>query len=121
MASGWVSSAISPTQSRSFAWVVGALAVVIWLILRTLLIGPEVSYFDVSVRVDDLQGRGLSLATSQAHGAIEGGTRLDLDVGRAVDGGDLLPHRVLQVLFDRRLGLGVVDHGFPATDRQECG
>ena len=92
-ASGWVRSAISSTQSRSFACVVGAAAAMVWLIRGTLFIDPadclaEVDDADIGVLVADLQGRRLRLAVGEVHGASEGGARFDLLVGGTFDRGD---------------------------------
>src|SRR5881394_4657047 len=119
MASGWVRSAISPTQSRSFVLVVGASAAMVWLIRRTLLTGLEFSYFDIGIGVDDLQHCRLLFAAGQDDRAIEGRARLDLYSGGTVDRGDLLPHRLRQVFFDSRLGLDVVDYRFPTAGGEE--
>src|ERR1044072_5471554 len=121
MASGWVSSAISPTQSRSFTWVVGAFAVLVWLIGLTLLGGLEAGYFDVRVLVEDLQRGRFLFTAGQRDGAVETRAGLDLDPRRAIDRGDFLAQRGFEDLFDRTLGLGVVDHGVGATGDEEGG
>src|SRR5262245_2381881 len=136
MASGWVSLAISPTQSRSFAWVVGASAAMVWLGMRgTLLVGTavlggagiaalrdaEVDEREVRILVADLERRPLGFPAGQRQGADEGRAGLHLDVRGAVGGLHLHPLLFLEFGFELFLGLGAVDHGFPAAHRHERG
>src|SRR6185437_8992999 len=116
MASGWVRSAISPTQSRSFLCVVGASAAMVWLIRRTLLIGfpvglvgLELDEAEVGVLVADQQGRRFRIAARETDGAGERRLWLDLDVRGAIDRGDLLP-LLLDFGFDLILGARGVEH-----------
>ena len=65
--------------------------------------------------------RTVRLAAGEVDRALEGRAGLDLDPGRTCDGIDLLMERALEVRFDRVLGLGAVDHGFPAAGEQRGG
>src|SRR5262249_50085428 len=84
MASGWVRLAISPTQSRSFACVVGAVAAVGWLIPGTLLTGAEAQKFVVRLVVGQTQVDGFLLAALERDLAAELDALFDVDSRRAV-------------------------------------
>src|ERR1044072_679028 len=85
MASGWVSSAISPTHCSSLVLVVRAGAVVKSLIRLSLFSRFEADEADVGVFVEDLQSRSCLLAIGEFHRAGEGLAFLDLFVGGAID------------------------------------
>src|SRR6187200_245246 len=116
MASGWVKSAISPTQSRSFACVVGAAAAMVWLIRGTLFIGPaDIGHTYVRIAVANLQRHGLIFPLLHLYAATEGLALFDLDIGRAIDRGDLFAKRLRKARLQLFLGLGRIEHRVAAA------
>jgi len=83
--------------------------------------GSKVCHRHVGVRVADFERRDFALAAAVAHGALEGRPGVHLDVRGAVDRGDFAIGLLLDVLFERGLGLGAVDDRFAATGAGAAG
>ncbi len=116
-ASGWVRSAISPTQSRSFACVVGAAAAMVWLIRGTLFIGrTEVDH--TCVRIFGCESSIVATCSAPFSGLTVQSKVVPFstsDSGRAIDRGDLFSNRVGEARFQLVLHLGAVEHRFSAA------